>query len=868
MTIRCETTPEMDGTGRVWQTYAGTNLTIHVPQGSSRAERAPEELRKAEQVVEALRKLLTPPEERAWEPVDIYLMDSMDPAPEAFSGAGSNGNGRERPKERPGDAPILSTVHPEAAGEPLARPLTRHLVARWFGPDAASATLFVEGLAGLAAAQIGAGPTVEEADRGVQAEIEAGRPVSVVARQRPDRSASEAAALAGFDPAATSFLAFLTAHSDPEALHRYLSAYDLHRQDQAALAAYHQPLAVLEEEWLAKLRRHNGNGDSLRAFLRQILPLLKPYRWKQLEILVYLLLAAAFNIVQPYAIKIFIDRLTAQVHNNPGAQQAGELFLKTLAPFLLLLLGIYILNGLVSLRRAYTVNWLNQNILNSLQVRMYAHLQRLSHNFYVNARIGDIMARLNDDLDNVQSALSQVTNKALYQSFTVVGALTALFLLTRKSPELAIPILCLVPLFAVNYVALRTRNKQASREQRKRVGQTMAAVQENLSAHAVIKAFGMEAHTLTDYRSRIRALQRSKLRLALLSALSDLSEDMITALAQLIIFGVGGYLVLRDGRNSLGIGDLTALLVLVKSIFSPIASLSGIGQTMQQATGAMERVTELFQEPITIADRPGAVLLPPLARAIRFENVTFRYDGKRPALRDLTLTIPAQAHVAVVGPSGAGKSTLVSLLLRFWDPEQGRILFDDHDLRDVTLASLRGQIGLVFQETFIFNTTLRANIAIGRPEATDAEIAAAAKAAQLANFIEALPAGYDTVPGENGARLSVGQKQRIAIARAFLRNPPLLILDEATSALDAKTEAGILETLSELAKGRTTISITHRISQAAAADRIFVLDAGRLVAQGTHEELVQAGGLYRKLYEEATGFMTNGVHPPAAMNAA
>jgi ABC-type multidrug transport system fused ATPase/permease subunit len=625
---------------------------------------------------------------------------------------------------------------------------------------------------------------------------------------------------------------------------------------------------VIEEEWISSLRKRGNEREVLRSFLRHVLPLLRPYKWKQFEILVYLLLAAAFNIAQPYSIKIIIDRLTFQVRGNPAGAGTGTVFLATQLPLLLLLLGLYVVNGVVSLRRAYAVNWLNQNILNTLQVKMYAHLQRLQHSFYVSAKIGDIMSRLNSDLDNVQSALSQVTNKALYRGFTIVGAVTALVMLTRKSPELAIPILLIIPLFAWSYYALRSRNKQASREQRQRVGQTMAAVQEHLSAQAVIKAFGMEEGFLSDYRRRIWTLQKSKMRLAMLSAITDLSEDMTTGLAQLIVFGVGGYLVLRDSGHGLGVGDLAALLVLVKSIFGPIASISGIGQTMQQATGSLERVFELFQEPVTIADKPEASHLPPLAKAIRFENISFGYGGDRLALNDVSLTIPAGEHVAIVGSSGSGKSTLVNLLLRFWDPESGRVLFDENDLRDATLASLRGEIGLVFQETFIFNTTLRANIAMGRPEATDAEIIDAAKAARLDGFVQSLPAGYDTVPGENGSRLSVGQKQRIAIARTFLRNPPILILDEATSALDAKTEAEILETLSDLTKGRTTISVTHRISQAATTDRIFVMDGGRLVEQGVHLELLHAGGLYQKLYEQASGFASSDLQREAALSPA
>jgi len=268
----------------------------------------------------------------------------------------------------------------------------------------------------------------------------------------------------------------------------------------------------------------------------------------------------------------------------------------------------------------------------------------------------------------------------------------------------------------------------------------------------------------------------------------------------------------------------------------------------------------LLDEPLTIADGPDAVPLVPLHNEIRLERVSFGYDD-RPVLRDLSLTIPAGQHVAIVGPSGAGKSTLLNLLLRFWDPTEGRLLVDGQDLRDLQLASLRGQIGVVLQDPFIFDTTLRENIALGRPEATDAEIVAAARGARLHESISPLPAGYDTVVGERGVRMSGGQRQRLAIARALLRQPSLLILDEPTSALDAQTEREILDTLTELAQGRTTISITHRLSLAATADRIFVLADGRLVEQGSHAELVRAGGLYRRMYDEQTSHLTRDPGP-------
>ncbi len=728
----------------------------------------------------------------------------------------------------------------------LALSMATSFVQFWFGDNAAASRTYIEGVAGLAVCGISAGPTLPDCDAWIEKEVKSGKKLSVAGSSVADGGPK------GVNAIATCFLAFLRENSDPQSIHRYFESYDAARQDVAAYAAYNKPLAVLEEEWLRSIGRSRKATDAFVPFLKLIIPEIRPYKWKQIEILVYLILAAAFNVVQPYAIKIFIDRIGAELKSST-ISSAGVMaaFVQHLIPFLIILAVIYILNGLVTLRRAYTVNWLNQNVLNSLQIRMYAHLQRLSHRFYNNARIADLMSRISDDLDNVQSALSQVTNKALYQVFTVVGALIALLMLTRKSPVLAGLIICIIPLFAANYVALRTRNKQASRDQRKRVSQAMTVLLQDLQAHALIKAFTMENPMLIEYKRRVAALQKSKLKLALLGALTDLSEDMTTALAQLVVFGVGGYLVLKSHGIAPSVGDLAAVLLLVKTIFSPIASLSGIGQTIQQATGSMERVSELLNEPVTIFDKPEAAILPELKADIRFENVVFGYD--RPALNDLSLTIPACKHVAIVGPSGAGKSTIVSLLLRFWDVDSGQILYDGKDVRDVTLESLRSQIGLVFQETYILDTTLRANIVIGRPDATDEEVAAAAKAAQLDAFIETLPSGYDTVLGENGSKLSVGQKQRIAIARVFLKNPPILILDEATSALDASKEAGVLETLSVLAKGRTTISITHRIVQAASADYVFVINGGQLQQEGTHSELIAVPGLYADLYQQSSG---------------
>jgi ATP-binding cassette subfamily B protein len=310
------------------------------------------------------------------------------------------------------------------------------------------------------------------------------------------------------------------------------------------------------------------------------------------------------------------------------------------------------------------------------------------------------------------------------------------------------------------------------------------------------------------------------------------------------------------------------LFLLLPSIIGPLKQLADMGEVVQTASGSMQRATQILDEPVDIEDKPDAVDLPPIKEQIEFEDIRFGYEPDRQILNGLNLTIPHGTNLAVVGPSGSGKSTVVNLLLRFWDPDDGRVLVDGHDIKDIKISSLRDQIGIVFQETFIFNTTLRDNIGMARPGATDEEIEAAADQAQLQSLVESLPSGYDTVLGERGVRMSGGQRQRLAIARALLRDPAILIFDEATSALDARTEAEIRETISQVVGGRTTISITHRLGIAADADLIAVLDGGVVAELGNHKELVKAGGLYQSLYEEQMGSATAGGKPRLGPEAA
>ncbi len=839
MTAETSEAPRPGAERLAWREFTGKRAVIRALEGSYAARHAQAALREADGAIELLERLLEPQRPPTEQPIEIYLVDPvMELPPGIDQSTEAAASSVELPEGRASSA-IVRVIRPEAPNARIAWSLAHLLIPRWFGAGIASSPLFLDGIGGFIAARSGAGPTLDETFNVVQAEIEAGRSVSIfTAAPSPRGTDAERAA---WDSTATTFVAYLIETFGPAALRRFVASYDPERRDQAAVAAYQRPLGSLEEAWRGAVARRRAQAGALSTLFGYLKPLLRPYWKREIEVLVLMLLGITYSLTIPLSGKYLVDTVIPSRHVHD------------LVRFILVLVVIYVLNTLIGVRRAYVNNWINQRVLLELQERMFVHLLRLSHNFYGTAKVGDIITRMSGDLQIIQQAMGQVAGVGIYQALVAIAAAVTILIL---NPLLGLLILLVLPLFLLSYLLLAKRLSTTSRERQKLTGEVAATTEEHLAAHAVVKAFGLEQRSQASYHTRLMLLLHQTLRLVIFGSLFEISTALAVTMGQIVVLGVGGYMVIEGNMT---IGTLLASIGLLPSLFSPVSALLQVLETVQSAAGSVERITELLDEPIAVADTAEAIVLPAVSREIRLDHVTFSYGGDRSVIRDLSLAITAGTHVAIVGPSGSGKSTIVNLLLRFWDPEKGSVLYDGHDLRQVKIDSLRGQIGTVFQDTFIFDTTLRENIAIGRPTASDAEIVAAVKAAQLESYVETLPNGYDTVLGERGVLMSGGQRQRLSIARALLRDPRILILDEATSALDATTEREILQTLAVLARGRTTISITHRLSLAALADQVVVLDKGQVVERGTHAELARAGGLYQQLYEEQTGHVTTEV---------
>ena len=574
-----------------------------------------------------------------------------------------------------------------------------------------------------------------------------------------------------------------------------------------------------------------GPGRVLRILLSYV----RPYSSRAGVLIITLIVEGAFNILLALSLKFIIDFAIAPRKAN------------VLAIVLAVLCGGFLLTAFSQVIRDYLYAWFGSRILNNLRKEMFSHLQQLSLGFYQRTRTGDIAARFSSDLNAVENAVVLGIPGASLCVINIIFSTSILFVLDWR---LALCAMVGLPLCVIGPRILAPRALKAGYDLRVEQATLTSNIHENIGAQPIVKAFSLRQSIVNTFDAQAEKLAAMATRFNFLSYTSERSPNIGMLLFNVALISGGSYLAFS---GSLSIGSLVAFNALFITVSTAVMGLTAVTPSLLQATGGMQRIRELLEEEPSVVEQPDGKTLPKLMTGIRFENVSFGYTPEQHNLRNVGMNLPAGSRIAFVGHSGCGKSTNLNLIMRFYDPQAGRVTFDGIDLRDARLDSLYEQIGIVFQESFLFNTSIRENIRLGKTGASDDEVEAAARAAELHSIIMQMPGGYDTVVGERGGRLSGGQRQRVAIARALIRNPSLVILDEATAALDPPTEAAINETLERVSIGRTVISVTHRLQSVVNFDHIFVFKNGRVIEQGTHEILLSQGGTYAEMWRRQHG---------------
>ncbi len=603
-----------------------------------------------------------------------------------------------------------------------------------------------------------------------------------------------------------------------------------------------------------------------RATVRRVVGTFRPYRRKVTLIAITIMLTAGLGVVNPLLIKVIFDDALF----TPEGVRLGALYF-----WAGLMVAVPVVSGVISIGQTYLSNIVGQRVMQDLRNGLYRHLQRMPLRFFTATRTGEIQSRLSNDIGGVQTVVTDTASSVLSNSVIVASTIIAMAIL---SWQLTLLSLAMLPFFLwLTYKVGKARQQVAASTQ-KSLADLSAITEETLSVSGILlsKAFGRQRHDTHRFASENQRLADLQIRQQMIGRSFFATVQIFFSITPALVYVVAGLVI--SGNPTVGItaGTIVAFTTLQSRLFFPIGQMLQVSVEVQSAMALFDRIFEYLDLEPEIQDRPGAVAVPvdSLQGRVRFSDVWFRYeapppeegDGEdpRPAdvagdgegrrrtwtLQDVDLEIQPGQLAALVGPSGAGKTTITYLVPRFYDVQRGGVEIDGRDVRDIALESLGEAIGMVTQETYLFHSTVRENLLYGRPEATEEEMIAAAKAAFIHDRVMQLPDGYDTLVGERGYKMSGGEKQRLAIARVVLKDPRILILDEATSSLDTTSERLVQQALRPLMRGRTTLAIAHRLSTILAADVIFVLDEGRVVERGTHDELLDRGGLYANLYEQ------------------